>query len=88
LIGTNTAQNDKRFYLNGSQSGTTATANSGSTLSANDVYVFAANNNNLADFRSNTRLAAYSIGAGLTASQASSYYTALQAFQTALSRNV
>jgi hypothetical protein len=88
VIGTNTAQNDKRFYLNGSQSGTTATANSGSTLSANDVYVFAANNNNLADFRSNTRLAAYSIGAGLTASQASSYYTALQAFQTALSRNV
>jgi hypothetical protein len=91
LVGTNTAQNDKRFYLNGSQSGTTATANSTLTLSANEILVFAANeavSGSSANFRSNARMAAYSIGAGLTASQASSYYTALQAFQTALSRNV
>jgi hypothetical protein len=37
---------------------------------------------------SEVRLGAYSLGLGMTAAQASAYNTAMQAFQTALSRNV
>jgi hypothetical protein len=34
------------------------------------------------------RMKAYSLGASMTASQVSAFYTAMQAFQTAMGRNV
>jgi hypothetical protein len=56
--------------------------------SAQPLFVFALNNSGTPSERFPHRIMAYSIGDGLTASQADAFYTALQAFQTALGRNV
>lgn len=89
LLGSTTATNDRRFFLNGTQSGSTVTANSSIALpSDRDVFVFRRNNAVFGASYSSPRLCSYSIGAGMTAAQASAFYTAMQAFQTALSRNV
>jgi hypothetical protein len=50
--------------------------------------VFAANRNATVDRWHNSWISAYSIGLGLTESQASAYRSILQTFQTALGRNV
>jgi hypothetical protein len=55
------------------------------TTGASPFFVFA--RNGPVEYY-NGRMAAYSIGAGMTAEQVTAYYTAMQAFQTALSRNV
>jgi hypothetical protein len=51
-------------------------------------FVFANNASGTPQSYFSARLMAYSIGDGLTAAQADSYNTAMQAFQTALARNV
>lgn len=51
-------------------------------------FVFARNNAGSPDGHSDERQAAYSIGLSMDATEAANYYTALQAFQTALGRNV
>ena len=89
LIGTATSTTDRRVFVNGSQSGSTATTTSTVALAARTLFVFARNSALNNDFKySSPRLGAYSIGAGLSVSQASAFYTAMQAFQTALGRNV
>jgi hypothetical protein len=89
IVGTATSTTDRRFFINGSQSGSTATATSTIGLDARGLFVFARNSALNNDFKySSARLGAYSIGAGLSVSQASAFYTAMQAFQTALTRNV
>ena len=55
------------------------------TTGASPFFVFA--RNGPVEFY-NGRMAAYSIGAGMTAAQVSDYNTAMQAFQTAMTRNV
>jgi hypothetical protein len=74
-------------YLNGSS---VASNTGGSSPSSNAVsmFVHALNVNGTASYFNNSRIMAYSIGAALSSAQNSSYYTAMQAFQTALARNL
>lgn len=52
------------------------------------IYLSALNLNNAALYYSGVECAMYSIGTGLTPTEAANYYTAVQAFQTTLSRQV
>ena len=56
--------------------------------SPNTFYVGAINDNGVGNYYSNRQIAFISIGDGLTDTQASNFYTAVQAFQTTLSRQV
>jgi len=58
------------------------------TTGAFPFFVFARGQAGTPSEYYNGRMAAYSIGAGMSGQQAASYYTAMQAFQTALGRNV
>lgn len=72
-------------------SNTTKTAVTKTSISPNalNVYIGARNINNLTiDNPSNRQCAFASMGDGLTDTQASDFYTAVQAFQTTLSRQV
>jgi hypothetical protein len=88
-LGVNSPSGTGLIYRNGSQdtTGTAATA----TPTSSSIFVFAinraANATPQTDFF-NGRLGGYSIGLAMTAPQAAAYYTAMQEFQTALSRNV
>jgi len=52
------------------------------------IYLGSQNNNGVPQFYSNRQCAMFTIGDGLTDTQASNFYTAVQAFQTTLSRQV
>ena len=91
LLGSSNATNDRRFFRNGTQSGSTSTTNSSIALpsaSDRDIFIFRRSSGGSAPSYTNARLASYSIGASMNASQASAFYTAMQAFQAALSRSV
>jgi len=60
----------------------------GASLSTAPFYVFARNANGTANSFHNSWISAYSIGLGLNSSQVSAYTSIMQAFQTALERNV
>jgi hypothetical protein len=80
----------RRVFTNGSESTTTPGA-SGTTTTNNTTrpfFVFAENQTGTPGSYNNGVLAAYHIGRSLTDSQVSTLYTILQAFQTALTRNV
>ena len=65
--------------------------NAGSVVpadSGNSFGVFAVNRGDSFTNHYAGRLAGYSAGLDMTAGQISSFYTAMQAFQTALGRNV
>ena len=86
VLGTSTASTDHRMFANGNQIRSDATSRTG-PLSAVSWALFALNNNgSLVGYYSST-LSAYSIGKGMTPTQAAAYYTALHAFQTTLGRN-
>jgi len=94
-IGVQTGSVTGALYRNGVSESTTytsgaATASDYSTIS-HDFGVFAHNDggspNVFRDF-SATRLGGYSIGLSMNSTQAAAFYTAMQAFQTALGRNV
>jgi hypothetical protein len=74
------------LYRNGS-SYATGTAGSGSLANRN-LFLGAANAGGAADFFSNKEYAFASIGSGLSATEASNFNTAVQAFQTTLGRQV
>jgi hypothetical protein len=77
-----------KIYKNGSVIATSTTAsnyNNGANL---NLYFGALNNNGALLFSNDVIYAFASIGDGLTDTQASNLYTAVQAFQTTLSRNV
>jgi hypothetical protein len=94
------ANTDSRgFYLNTRISSTSLKGFKNSTLSATvtntsgsltnkSIYIGAENNNGTGASFSNREYAFASIGDGLTDTQASNFYTAVQAFQTTLSRQV
>jgi hypothetical protein len=89
FIGTSTSSTSAKFYKNGSSIGT-STATQIRTMFANNVYFGASNISptNLPVYFSPRENAFASIGDGLTDTQASNFYTAVQAFQTTLARNV
>jgi hypothetical protein len=86
FLGSRTAANIIRTFRNGVQiiSGT-APSNSTSPI---DFYIGAANSNGTPNFYSNRQCAFASIGDGLTNTEAANFYTAVQAYQTTLSRQV
>ncbi len=85
LVGTNSASNAREYFRNGTSIGSNSTiASPPAATSEFTVFGRSSQANVLFD----GRLAAYSIGGPMTASQATAYYTAMQAFQTALGRNV
>ena len=88
LIGTRTANNFSRAYFNGSTLGTQTNILS-TVRPIYPIYIGATNNQNGSAYQYSTRECAFaSIGDGLTDTQASDFYTAVQAFQTTLARQV
>ena len=85
LIGSRSNSTEEKYYTNNVAQ--TRTANSSSISNAN-IYVGAVNQNNNPSPLSSKECAFASIGDGLTDTQASNFYTAVQAFQTTLSRQV
>jgi hypothetical protein len=79
------------MYRNGSNLSLTSTTSSGVTFATGlppAMRVFARNLQGAVDQRIATTLQGYSIGVAFTDSQASSYYTAMQALQTELGRQL
>jgi hypothetical protein len=86
FIGTSTSNNAHACYSAGASIATSSTI----TNQAWDGELAVFNNSAsspLAALCSDSRLAAYSFGPSLNATQAAAYYAAIQAFQTALGRN-
>lgn len=84
-IISNTSANGKKVYKNASIIMTTTFVNE--NFSSGNVAL-SAYSATLGTRNSNRQIAFASIGDGLTDTQASNFYTAVQAFQTTLSRNV
>jgi hypothetical protein len=76
-----------KCFRNSTQIGSTNTGASG-TMPDMNVAIGASNRNNTPAFFSTKQFAFSSIGDGLTDSQVSNFYTAVQAFQVSLSRSV
>ena len=75
-----------KFFKNGvNQSSKSLTS---SSISSVDVFILAFNEGNTVIYYSTKELAFASIGDGLNDTQASDFYTAVQAFQTTLGRQV
>lgn len=85
--GSRTSSSARKGYFNGN---TVLTGTTSPNAVSNFNYFFGAlcNNTGEAGFFSSLKTAFASIGTGLTDTQASNFYTAVQAFQTTLSRNV
>jgi hypothetical protein len=77
-----------KAYKNNSNIGSTTATHTQSTMPTNNLYLGAWNELGLAAKFSDRECAFSSVGDGLTDTQASNFYTAVQAFQTTLSRNV
>jgi hypothetical protein len=60
----------------------------GTGITSQNMYLGASNNNGTAGTFSNRQIAFASLGNSLTDTEAGNFYTAVQAFQTTLSRNV
>jgi hypothetical protein len=82
-ISTRTASNVKKLYKNNS---VLLTASSVSSSQPTNQYIIGSDSRNV-DF-SNRQFAFASIGDGLTDTEAANFYTAVQAFQVALARQV
>lgn len=83
-----TSNTNQKLYKNGSQIGVNTLTNT-STPSNYPIYLGAVNNENAGAVEYTTNQYAFaSIGDGLTDTQASNLYTAVQTFQTSLSRQV
>lgn len=81
LIGSRITSTEEKYYTNNVSQTRIANSNS---LDSNQIYVGAGNSG----LYSTKQCAFASIGDGLTDTQASNFYTAVQAFQTTLSRQV
>lgn len=84
--GATNGSSTQKLYKNGSSIQTGTAASGG--FANNNLYIGANNGNGTASYFSNKQTAFASIGDGLTDTEASNLYTAVQAFQTTLNRNV
>ena len=82
-IATRTASNVKKYRLNNTQLFNSSESSTG--LNTSSIYIGASRNN--ANYNNNQQAFA-SIGDGLTDTDAANFYTAVQAYQTTLSRQV
>jgi len=85
-VGSQTSTNSRKLYFAGSLVNTN-TKNYSHTYSTNPIYIGAHNNGSAFLFMPH-ECAFSSIGDGLSDTEASDFYTAVQAFQTTLSRQV
>jgi len=85
VVGSRTAQNSAKMFMNGVQKGSTLTLSNPNDLPNNTFFLGA---NTLANEYSSKECAFASIGDGLTDTEAANLYTAVQAFQTTLGRQV
>jgi len=85
-INTRNSSSNHKGFLNGILKGTNTSA--GTTSVNFDVYVGARNNSGSAQIFSSKQFAFASIGDGLTDTEAGNFYTAVQAFNTTLGRQV
>ena len=81
-----TASNVTNAWKNGTK--LVASSNASSSLVNNEIYLGAFNNGGSISFYSTKQCALASIGLGLSDSEAANFYTAVQAFNTTLSRQV
>lgn len=90
FINTRTTSTSFKVFRNSTQFGTTNTTSSSENITTCDksFFIGAINLNGTAGQFSVNQCAFSSIGDGLTDTQASNFYTAVQAFQTTLSRQV
>ncbi len=86
FTATRTGTNNSKVFKNSNQQGITNTTNI-TTLPVSTVYI-GARNAGIGQFYNSYQCAFSSIGDGLTDTEASNLYTAVQTFQTALNRNV
>jgi hypothetical protein len=87
VVGSRTSSTNHTGYANG-VAGATATTTANFANPALPFFIFARNLGGSPSLHFGQRLRAYSIGEGMTGSQVSAFNTAMQAFQTALTRNV
>jgi hypothetical protein len=85
---TRTASNSFKHFKNSTQQGTTVTTNSQTIAPNRNLYIGASNQAGTGGSWSDRQCAFASIGDGLTDTNVGNFYTAVQAFQTTLSRNV
>ena len=87
FVGTRTAINNRKIFRNGSSiaSQTTSVSTDYNNISN---FIGARNFNGTANTYTSQQIAFSSIGDGLTDAEAANFYTAVQAYQTTLSRNV
>jgi hypothetical protein len=82
-LATRTASNVRKYRVNTTQIFNSTTAST--ALNTSSIYIGASRNN--PNYFSN-QIAFNSIGEGLTDTEAANFYTAVQAFQTTLGRQV
>jgi hypothetical protein len=85
LIGSRNSSSQEKYFTNNVSQTRTATSVS---IASFNIYLGCYNNMGTALFFSSKQCAFSSIGDGLTDTQASNFYTAVQTFQTTLSRQV
>jgi hypothetical protein len=86
-LGTRTTSTSHKLYKNGSVLGTNTFLNA-NILPNNNVFICGVNLTNLGILYSTKQCAFASIGDGLTDTEAANFYTAVQAYQTTLARQV
>jgi hypothetical protein len=87
-LGTKRANNDRESYRNGITQAS-STINDATAYANIPIYIAARNNQNVSfDFPTSKECAFASIGDGLTDTEAANFYTAVQNFNTTLTRNV
>ena len=87
-IGNKQSSTSRKLYNNGTLLATNTGANIGSAFPGYAFYLGANNNNGIAQFFTGFQCAFSSIGDGLSDTNASDFNTAVQTFQTSLSRQV
>lgn len=85
--GSRTANNALSFRRNNTSLGSNTISMSGIAIDK-PIYIGAANNNGTADLFINDQINFVYFGSGLTNAEMDNFYTAVQAFQTTLSRQV
>ena len=85
-MGNRTISSYSKLFRNGTSLGNGAIASG--PLTTKSTYIGAQNTLFAPEYYDNEELAIASIGSGLTDGEAANFYTAVQAFQTTLSRNV
>ena len=88
LIGSRTANNSAKMFMDGVQIGSTLTTTYSGTLPTTSLFLGSNKYMGNAVEFTNRQCAFASIGDGLTDTEAANLYTAVQAYQTTLSRNV